>query len=125
MLKQHGEASARILCLRRVAQPRVGLENERPIPPLIRGRRAGAQIEQGRRPMERRRDTIAADGQFHSYEEWARLGPLPPFRSAVFIDARGRRCLTHRDFVRAREDGAFPVSYFWEATPETKPPGKS
>ena len=60
--------------------------------------------------MERRRDTIAADGQFHSYEEWARLGPLPPFRSAVFIDARGRRCLTHRDFVRAREDGAFPVS---------------
>ncbi|HXC90546.1 MAG TPA: hypothetical protein VNV18_10325 [Stellaceae bacterium] len=71
--------------------------------------------------MHRGWDSITADGQFGSYEEWARLGPLPPFRSAVFVDALGRRCLTHRDFVRAREDGAFPVSYFWEATAETRP----
>ena len=73
--------------------------------------------------MQHRRDTAAADGEFLTYEEWARLGPLPPFRSAVFVDALGRRCLTHRDFVRAREDGAFPVRYFWEASSETRPPG--
>ena len=71
--------------------------------------------------MNQQRDALAADGEFDSYEEWARLGPLPPFRSAIFIDALGRRCLTHRDFVRAREDGAFPVSYYWEPTAETKP----
>jgi|GEM_PF-2936026 hypothetical protein len=62
------------------------------------------------------------DGEFRSYEEWARLGPLPPFRSAVFTDARGRRCVTHKDFLRAREEGAFPVTYHWETTAETKPP---
>jgi hypothetical protein len=75
--------------------------------------------------MHQRRATVDADGEFRSYEEWAQLGPLPPFRSAIFVDALGRRCLTHRHFVRAREDGAFPVSYHWEATPETKPPRRS
>ena len=74
--------------------------------------------------MTHRRDTILADGEFLSYEEWARLGPLPPFRSAVFIDAQGRRCVTHRDFLRAHAEGAFPVSYYWEATAETKKPRK-
>jgi len=70
--------------------------------------------------MTDRRDSdaaIRADGEFESYEEWARLGPLPPYRSAIFIDARGRRCLTLKDFVRAREDGAFPMAYFWQAPP--------
>lgn len=62
------------------------------------------------------------DGEFRTYEEWARLGPLPPFRSAVFTDARGRRCLTHKDFLRAREEGAFPVAYHWETTAETRRP---
>jgi hypothetical protein len=64
------------------------------------------------------------DGEFRSYEEWARLGPLPPFRSAIFTDARGRRCVTHKDFLRAREEGAFPVGYRWETSAETKPPGR-
>jgi hypothetical protein len=67
---------------------------------------------------------IEEDGAFHNYEEWARLGALPPFRCAVFTDARGRRCLTHRDFLRAREEGAFPVRYHWEVTAETKRPGR-
>ena len=67
--------------------------------------------------VDRSDATAEADGEFHSYEEWARLGPLPPFRSAVFVDARGRRCLTGDDFVRAREDGAFPVAYFWPCRP--------
>jgi hypothetical protein len=58
---------------------------------------------------------IAADGEFHSYEDWARLGPTAPFRSAVFVDARGRRCVTEEDFRRARDEGAFPLSYYWES----------
>jgi hypothetical protein len=51
-----------------------------------------------------------------------RLGPLPPYRSALFRDASGRRCLTRADFLRARDEGAFPVSYRWEVTAETEPP---
>jgi hypothetical protein len=67
---------------------------------------------------------LEEDGEFRSYEEWARLGSLPPFRHAVFTDARGRRCLTHKDFLRAREEGAFPVRYHWQTTAETRRPGR-
>ena len=77
--------------------------------------------------MPEQRDRVVEpkeDGEFHNYEEWARLGPLPPFRSAVFTDARGRRCLTHKDFLRAREEGAFPIGYHWEASAETRRPGR-
>jgi hypothetical protein len=77
--------------------------------------------------MPEQRDTVLErkeDGEFRSYEEWARLGPLPPFRSAVFTDARGRRCLTHKDFLRAREEGAFPVGYHWETSGKTGRPGR-
>jgi hypothetical protein len=63
---------------------------------------------------ERRDSEISADGEFHSYEDWVRLGPTPPYRSAVFIDAYGRRCVTEQDFVRARDEGAFPLSYHWQ-----------
>jgi hypothetical protein len=56
------------------------------------------------------------DGEFGSYDEWARLGPQPPYRSATFFDAEGRRCITQQDFARARDDKAFPVSYRWETT---------
>ena len=59
------------------------------------------------------------DGEFETYDEWARFGPQPPYRGATFMDAQGRRCITQRDFVRAREDGAFPVRYYWE-TAETR-----
>lgn len=77
--------------------------------------------------MPEQGEAVAAaeeDGAFHDYEEWARLGTLPPFRHAVFTDARGRRCMTHKDFLRAREEDAFPVGYRWEATAETRRPGR-
>jgi hypothetical protein len=77
---------------------------------MLQGRDAAVEIEK--------------DGEFRTYEEWARLGSLPPFRCATFTDARGRRCATHRDFLRAREEGAFPVRYRWEVTAETRPPGR-
>lgn len=53
------------------------------------------------------------DGEFETYDEWARFGPQPPYRSATFLDAQGRRCISQQDFARAREDGAFPVRYYW------------
>jgi len=49
--------------------------------------------------MEHRQETVAEkdwDGEFGSYDEWARLGPQPPYRSATFTDAQGRRCITQQ-----------------------------
>ena len=78
----------------------------------------GARTEgSGDGEMKYRRATIVADdwhGEFGSYDEWARLGPQPPYRTATFFDAQGRRCITQRDFARARDDRAFPVRYRWE-----------
>jgi len=39
--------------------------------------------------MKCRRETIAEkgwDGEFETYDQWARFGPQPPYRSANFID---------------------------------------
>jgi len=41
--------------------------------------------------MRYRRAAVVADdwhGEFGSYDEWARLGPQPPYRAATFIDAQ-------------------------------------
>ena len=84
----------------------------------------GARTEgSGDGEMKYRRATIVADGwhgEFGSYDEWARLGPQPPYRAATFIDAQGRRCITQHDFARARDDRAFPVRYRWETTKPRK-----
>jgi len=73
--------------------------------------------------MRYRRATVVADdwhGEFGSYDEWARLGPQPPYRAATFFDAHGRRCITQHDFARARDDRAFPLRYRWERTEPRK-----
>jgi hypothetical protein len=56
------------------------------------------------------------DGEFDTYDEWARFGPQPPYGSATFRDAQGRRCITQQDFARAREEGAFPIRYYWSTS---------
>ena len=73
--------------------------------------------------MKYRRETIADkgwDGEFETYDQWARFGPQPPYRSANFMDAHGRRCTTQRDFNRARDDGVFPVRYYWRTDKTAK-----
>ena len=83
----------------------------------------GADRRLRRREMKYRRATIAPDdwqGEFGSYDEWARFGPQPPYRTATFFDARGRRCITQHDFARARDDRAFPLKYRWERTEPRK-----
>ena len=66
----------------------------------------GARTEgSGDGEMKYRRATIVANdwhGEFGSYD--------------AFFDAHGRRCITRRDFARARDDRAFPLRYRWERT---------
>ena len=73
--------------------------------------------------MKHRRETVTEqgwDGEFGTYDEWARLGQQPPYRSATFLDAQGRRCVTQQDFSRARDTNAFPVRFRWEASKARK-----
>jgi hypothetical protein len=37
--------------------------------------------------------------------------------SAICVDTLGRRCHCGKDFMRARDEGTFPVRYFWEMEP--------
>jgi hypothetical protein len=70
--------------------------------------------------------TPRIEGQFHSFREWVRDstallgGHLVP---AVCIDAKGRRCHINADFVRARDEGTFPVYFFWDCVPTPDPLG--
>ena len=88
----------------------------------------GARTEgSGGGEMKYRRATIVAHdwhGEFGSYDDWATLGPQPPYRTATFFDAHGRRCITQHDFARARDDRAFPLRYRWERTEPRKRQGR-
>lgn len=62
-------------------------------------------------------------GEFCSHDDWvnfatARLagakGVMGQTVPAICVDALGRRCSIGADFMRARDEGAFPVRYFWE-----------
>lgn len=58
------------------------------------------------------------EGEFRSHSDWVnraqRALSSPSNRPAVCIDAKGRRCTIGADMARARDEGAFPVRYFWE-----------
>lgn len=67
-------------------------------------------------------------GQFNTFQAWVShatraltdgptnsLGMTLP---AICVDAKGRRCTCGGDFMRARDDDAFPVRYFWEFAPD-------
>lgn len=69
-------------------------------------------------------------GQFDSFQHWVykatryladargSMGQrLPP----MCVDALGRRCHIGADFMRARDEGTFPVRFFWECEPATPP----
>ena len=60
--------------------------------------------------------------QFDSFQEWVNKAPSwltrhpdykdPTFRAYCF-DAKGRQCLIGRDFMRARDENAFPIRWIW------------
>jgi hypothetical protein len=64
-------------------------------------------------------------GEFRDHGDWVnfatkRLTGTFNKRSevkAICVDALGRRCHDGGDMARARDEGAFPVRYFWECAP--------
>lgn len=66
-------------------------------------------------------------GQFDTFSDWVNHasraltdGPLDSFGEplqAICIDAKGRRCIAGKCFMRARDEDAFPIRYFWEFDP--------
>jgi hypothetical protein len=72
-------------------------------------------------------------GEFHSFDDWVNFatkrlsgarGSLRQEVAAICVDAKGRRCSIGGEFMRARDEGAFPVRYFWECQPAPSPEGK-
>jgi len=62
--------------------------------------------------MRHRQATVVEkgwDGEFKTYDEWARFGPQPPYRSAIFLDVHGRRCISQRDFGSSTERRGIPA----------------
>jgi hypothetical protein len=62
-------------------------------------------------------------GEFRDHADWVNFaayrlagvrGTMGEKVSAICVDAIGRRCNIGADFARARDEGAFPVRYFWE-----------
>lgn len=62
-------------------------------------------------------------GEFRDFNDWVSkattrltgaIGSVGQEVPAICIDALGRRCTCGKDMQRARDEGAFPVRYFWE-----------
>ena len=60
------------------------------------------------------------DGQFGTFTEWVnKATSWIGGENALCADARGRVCRNGGDFMRARDEGAFPVRFWFGAGPET------
>lgn len=61
-------------------------------------------------------------GEFTSYQHWVNKAQnwlkSPSHRPSICVDAKGRRCAIGADFMRARDENAFPVRYFWDCEPQ-------
>lgn len=66
-------------------------------------------------------------GQFDTFGDWVNHasraltnltleGGIGNTVAAVCVDAKGRRCSCGHEFMRARDEGAFPVRYFLTGT---------
>lgn len=67
-------------------------------------------------------------GQFDSFDDWVNhasraltdvKGSVGEPLAAFCVDAKGRRCHVGKDFSLARDEGAFPIRYFWTFTEAT------
>jgi hypothetical protein len=55
--------------------------------------------------------------QFDSFHQWVNKASSWLTRregKAICFDARGRQCAIGSDFHRARDDGAFPITWIWD-----------
>lgn len=56
-------------------------------------------------------------GQFDSFSKWVSRASEVLDHRAICVDVLGRRCVIGKDFMRARDENAFPIRYFWEMEP--------
>ena len=64
--------------------------------------------------------STAPDGEFRSFMQWVNkatswIGGM----NALCVDAKDRVCCMGADFMRARDEGAFPVRFWYHAGPQT------
>jgi hypothetical protein len=68
-------------------------------------------------------------GQFDTFDDWVNharraltglQGSCGEEVKAICIDAKGRRCNIGKDFMVARDEGAFPIRYFVTGTVSLK-----
>ncbi|MBB3386025.1 MULTISPECIES: hypothetical protein [unclassified Rhizobium] len=73
-------------------------------------------------------------GQFDTFEDWLNHatraltgfeGSVGEELNAICVDNLGRRCHNGKDFMRARDEDAFPVRYFIQLKPLGAPPWES
>ena len=62
------------------------------------------------------------EGQFNSFDEWVShatraLGDQNEYAPMMCVDNVGRRCYQGGCFSRARDEGTFPIRYFYEFEP--------
>ena len=70
--------------------------------------------------MEQKLPDREPDGQFHSFQTWVNkatswIGGTNP----LCADAKDRICRIGADFMRARDEDAFPVRFWYDAGPMT------
>lgn len=61
-------------------------------------------------------------GEFCDFDDWvhfatARLQVPKGSPTAICVDTLGRRCSIGWHFMRARDEGTFPIRYFFECEP--------
>lgn len=59
--------------------------------------------------------------EFHSFQQWVNKAPTWLTKDAICVDAKGRVCRIGRDFMRARDEDAFPVKFFYEFDVQPEP----
>lgn len=53
-------------------------------------------------------------GAFTSFQNWVNTASRRIDGDAICFDAFGRRCYMGKDFMRARDENAFPVYFDWD-----------
>lgn len=123
-----------------IAKAETGFENGRPEAGMMEAFHyllGLAYDELNNAPIQKQRAAVLAPnwaGEFKTYEQWVNKGQSwlksQSHRPAICVDAKGRRCALGADMIRARDEGAFPVRYFWDCEPapsiiEKRPTGET
>ncbi len=65
--------------------------------------------------------SVEADGRFENFENWVNSATFAiGGTNALCVDALDRICAQGSDFMRARDEGKFPVRYYFGAGEQTE-----